>query len=137
MARLEKNKVDTVAGSGPLQGNAFDALGALDITALPPGPEIPPVTAVAVIPAGKTRGRVVLRRETKDRGGKTVVVVGGFDEIPGFSAAGVETLARDLRKRLGCGGTVEKNEIIIQGDRPAAVCAFLETAGFRVVGVRE
>jgi len=78
----------------------------------------------------------VLRRETKDRGGKVVVVVSGFAELPGSSAVMIADLARDLKGKLGCGGSFDRQEIVLQGDRCADVCALLEGLGFRVDGVR-
>lgn len=137
MGRSEKNKLDVNKAAGALQTDPFAALDSLDVSALPPGRE-PAVEKKTEPerPAVKSRGRLILRRETKDRGGKTVVVVSGFAAVPGFSAAAREDLGRRLRKALGCGGTVEAGEIIVQGDQPAAVCAFLEKEGFRVAGVR-
>jgi translation initiation factor 1 (eIF-1/SUI1) len=43
----------------------------------------------------KSRGRLILRRETKDRGGKVVVVVSGFAELPGANAVMIGDLARN------------------------------------------
>ena len=82
-----------------------------------------------------SRGRLVLRRETKHRGGKTVVVVAGFELLPGLDASALDALARELKQQLGCGGTVEDGEIILQGDRAAEVAGVLRARGFRVDGV--
>jgi translation initiation factor 1 len=92
--------------------------------------------AKPTIPAG-SRGRLVLRREKKDRGGKTVVVISGFTELPGGNAVMVADLAKELKGKLGCGGTFDRREIVLQGDRAAAVNALLEELGFRVDGVKE
>jgi translation initiation factor 1 (eIF-1/SUI1) len=87
----------------------------------------------------KTRGRVVLRRETKHRGGKAVIVVRGLALVPGFDGPHIEALAKQLKQQLGCGGTVEgegkerQNEL--QGDRAAQVAELLRAEGFRVAGV--
>src|SRR6201999_3613778 len=83
-----------------------------------------------------SRGRLILRRETKDRGGKVVVVVYGFAELPGANAVMIGDLAKELKGKLGCGGSFDRQEIVLQGDRPAEVCALLETLGFRVDGVK-
>jgi translation initiation factor 1 (eIF-1/SUI1) len=78
----------------------------------------------------------VLARETKHRGGKAVVVVRGFDKLQGWDADAVEQLATELKRALGCGGTVEEaREIVVQGDRPAQVAEWLRRQGFRVEGV--
>jgi translation initiation factor 1 len=97
-----------------------------DRPAKPPKPTIVP----------NSRGRLVLRRETKHRGGKAVVIVSGFIELPGANAVMIGDLAKELKGKLGCGGTFDRQEIVLQGDRAAAVCALLEELGFRVEGVR-
>jgi translation initiation factor 1 len=126
-------KIEVSGDGGGLQ-NPF---AALDAAGLPPGtdaplPVTPPVASSATRPAQK--GRVVLRRETAHRGGKTVVVVG---DIPlTVTGAEIDELARRLRKHCGCGGTVRGREIEIQGDQPAKVTTLLEELGFRVAGTR-
>lgn len=81
------------------------------------------------------RGRVVLARETKHRGGKAVVIVRGLAQLPSWDEAAIEQLAKELKRSLGCGGTVENGEIVVQGDRPAQVAEWLRAQGFRVDGV--
>jgi len=142
-------KVDVSRSASPLQHNPFAMLGELDaLKDLPappePKPEKPqraaePVKAVKapklVIPRN-SRGRLVLRRETKDRGGKIVVVVSGFAELPGANSVMIANLAKELKGKLGCGGSFDRQEIVLQGDRCAAVNALLEELGFRVDGVK-
>jgi translation initiation factor 1 len=99
-----------------------------------------PAQAPEVEPSPKTtsaarRGRVVLARETKHRGGKAVVIVRGLPQLPAWDDAAIEQLAKELKRSLGCGGTVEDGEIIVQGDRPAQVAEWLRAHGFRVDGV--
>ena len=126
-------KLDLNAAAPPLQADPFSALGSLPSGALKPAPaESAPQASV---PVAKARGRVVLRRETKDRGGKTVVVISGFPGAGALPGAALEELARTLRKQLGCGGTVDRREIVVQGDRPAAVAEALRRLGFSVGGV--
>lgn len=88
---------------------------------------------------GKSRGRLVLRRETKHRGGKAVVIVRGFAQLRDFDDSKVTELAKELKQKLGCGGTVEhgegETEIVLQGDRAAKVAELLRAQGFRVDGV--
>jgi translation initiation factor 1 (eIF-1/SUI1) len=97
-------------------------------------PEAPGPADVAA--AAPRRGRLVLARETKHRGGKAVVVIRGFDKLQAWDLAATEGLAKELKQALGCGGTVEHyGAIIIQGDRPAQVAAWLREQGFRVEGV--
>jgi translation initiation factor 1 len=99
----------------------------------PAAPEQKPKAGAAA--PKKSRGRLVLRRETKERGGKVVVVISGLAELPGASAVMIGNLARELKAKLGCGGSFDRQEIVLQGDRCAAVCALLEERGFSVGGV--
>ncbi len=140
-----RKKMDVSRPAAPLQSNPFALLGELDaLKNLAPGPEpqkprigTPGPPDADQPSTRKKRGRLVLRRETKDRGGKVVVVVSGFAEVPGASAVMIADLARELKGKLGCGGSFDRQEIVLQGDRCAAVCALLEELGFTVAGVRE
>lgn len=53
------------------------------------------------------------RVERKGRGGKTVTLVEGLDELADDER---DALARDLRKALGTGAKVEDGAIVVQGD---------------------
>jgi translation initiation factor 1 len=144
-----RQKVDVSRPAAPLQFNPFAQLDGLDaLKNLPRAPEPepkkpvqasesvrPPKPPKPVIPRN-SRGRLILRKETKDRGGKIVVVVYGFAELPGANAVMIGDLARELKGKLGVGGSFDRQEIVLQGDRCADVCALLETLGFRVDGVR-
>lgn len=79
-------------------------------------------------------GRVVLRRETAHRGGKTVIVIADF--APNISTRQIEELARKLRNACGCGGTTKERCIEIQGNQAAKIRELLEKEGFRVAGER-
>ena len=133
-----RKKVDVSHPSTPLQHNPFAVLGELD--ALKSIPAVPEREKPAKVPkptiAKNSRGRLILRRETKDRGGKVVVVVSGFDELPGANSVMIANLAKELKGKLGCGGSFDRREIVLQGDRCAAVCSLLEELGFRVEGVK-
>ena len=143
-------KVDVSRPAAPLQFNPFAVLGELDaLKNIPtiPEPEAdkpsPPPQSVKAEKAPKpvipknSRGRLVLRREKKDRGGKVVVVISGFAELPGANSVMIANLAKELKGKLGCGGSFDRQEIVLQGDRCAAVCTLLEELGFRVDGVKE
>jgi len=126
-------KIDLSAAAAPLAADPFAALATLDTASLPPGRE--PAQPAASTPKTTKKSRLILRREKKDRGGKTVVVASGF----ATEGEAGETL-RAVRKALGCGGTTEAAsaggfEIVLQGDRPAAVAEALRAAGFPVGGV--
>jgi len=139
MSRDTRKKIDVSGQSAPALQNPFAALSGLEaLQNLPPAPEKPKAeTPVAPAkPAPKFRGRLVLRRETKERGGKTVVVIGGFAEgVPDASAVMIADLAKALKGKLGCGGTFDRQEITLQGDRAAAVAELLGQLGFHVRGV--
>ena len=142
-------KVDVSRPATPLQHNPFAVLGELDALknlAPVPAPEpeklprAPKPAKAAKAPKPpipkNSRGRLVLRREKKDRGGKVVVVVSGFAELPGANSVMIANLAKELKGKLGCGGSFDRQEIVLQGDRCAAVNALLEELGFRVDGVK-
>ena len=123
---MKKARIDT-SGSQSAFASPF---ASLQIEGLPAGPETPvPVN----VPPKRKNGRVVLRREKAERGGKTVVVVSGFADH--FSADEIEEIAREARQSCGCGGTVRGREIELQGDNAPKVRAFFEKKGFTVAGV--
>ncbi|BDV44023.1 translation initiation factor [Geotalea uraniireducens] len=79
----------------------------------------------AARPAGD--GIVRVRRESKGRGGKTVTVVLG---VP-LDDAALKTLAGDLKRRCGTGGTVKDGVIEIQGDFAELLVAELGKRGYQ------
>ncbi len=123
-----KDKIPISSQAGQLTGNPF---GDLNLGELPSGPE--DVSAVeSTAAASGAIGRVVLRREKSQRGGKTVIVASGFDE--NHTKGSLEELARSARQQCGCGGTVRGREIELQGEIAKRVATFFEGRGFRVVG---
>ena len=101
-----------------------DALGAL-MGDLPqgdaPAPEETPVSE------SRQRGRLLVMRD-KRRGGKIATIIDGFT----IADDRIEALASDIKRSLGCGGSVRDGEILVQGDRLDAVVAFLRTKGYKV-----
>lgn len=99
----------------------------------------PPAAEVAAPRPHKSRGRLVLRRETKHRAGRAAIVISGFSELRDFDARATDALAKELKQQLGCGGTVEVTngvrEVVLQGDKAAKVAELLRARGFRVDGV--
>jgi len=63
--------------------------------------------------------------ERKGRGGKEVTVV---DKL-GLRAAELEDWCRDLKQALGCGGAVDGELIVLQGDLRTRVPAVLTARG--------
>ncbi len=107
-------------------GGAFAGLSGVE---LPPGPAQPQIVAQTV----RKLGRVVLRKETAHRGGRTVIVV---DELPThLLPSELEALAKELRQAIGTGGALKGRSIEIQGDQAAKIRAVLEKKGYQVAGV--
>ena len=127
----KKTRIPT-SGEPIAWANPFAALKKAD---LPVAPEVRPGvvshTAAPLAPK-KSRGRVDIIRQTAHRGGKTVTVVTGFT---GISLAEKETLAKEMQKACGAGGTVKEGRIEIQGDQRETVARILTNAGFRPVRV--
>ena len=122
------NEKGRIPVSGPRE-NLQSPFAGLSIPDLPEG-----VPQVVEKPARRSPpGRVVLRKEKAQRGGKPVIVVSGFHA--GISPEEIGRLAGDARKQLGCGGTVRDCEVELQGDNPAAVRKVFLSAGFRVDGI--
>ena len=57
-------------------------------------------------------GVVRLQRQVKGRAGKPVIVITGLALGP----AALKTIARTLKSKCGVGGSIEKSNILIQGD---------------------
>jgi len=94
---------------------------------LPPGPT-PAAEKKPELPA-PLRGKIVIRHERKGRAGKTVTLIQGI----GGGTDAVETLARELKKSLGCGATVEEGVIVLQGELVERAATLLESRGARQV----
>lgn len=79
-------------------------------------------------PTKKSDGIVRVMRDRKGRGGKTMTVITG---VPGSNEA-LATLAQQLKKVCGSGGTVKEGAIEIQGDHCDKVQAKLTGLGYKV-----
>ncbi len=128
MSRPNKDKIPTQAPSGGF----FQAFAGLDIGGLPAGPA--PSEEAAQPRNVSKKGRVVLRRETAHRGGKTVVIVDGFADS--IDDAAIAALGKELRAACGCGGSVKDRRIEIQGEQIARLREILAAEGFHVAGER-
>ena len=69
-----------------------------------------------------------VRRETKGRKGKGVMVISGL----GLEAKALKELASKLKKSCGTGGSVVDETIEIQGDKRDAIQKILEKSGYKV-----
>ncbi|HEU0001382.1 MAG TPA: stress response translation initiation inhibitor YciH, partial [Ktedonobacteraceae bacterium] len=73
-------------------------------------------------------GIVRIMRDRKHRGGKTVTLITG---IPATNDT-IATLAQQLKKLCGSGGTIKDGVIEIQGDHCDKVQAKLSALGYKV-----
>ena len=69
--------------------------------------------------------RAVVRIEHKGHGGKEMTRV---DHLA-LSAKEFERWLSDLKRSLGCGGSVEGSDLLLQGDQRERAVAWLETRG--------
>ena len=76
----------------------------------------------------KNDGIVRIMRDRKHRGGKTVTVITG---VPASNET-ITTLAQQLKKLCGSGGTVRDGVIEIQGDHCDKVQVKLRELGYKV-----
>jgi translation initiation factor 1 len=122
MADKKKDKKgwsEEVGGASP-----FAALAKL-APALPSAPE-PEVAAAPVAQAASAAPREALVRvERKGRGGKTVTLV----ERLGLDGEELERWCKLLKGRLGAGGAVEGDALVIQGDQRDRVEEALSALG--------
>jgi translation initiation factor 1 len=99
----------------------------------PAGPEPPQPassTPAPARPAGAIR-RAVVRMERSGRGGKEVTVV----EQLNLSPAEREAWLKALKSQLGCGGVVEGESLVLQGDHRKRLPALLSARGVKKVTV--
>jgi len=73
-------------------------------------------------------GFAKVRRETKGRKGKGVIVISGL----GLDAKALKSLASKLKKNCGTGGSVVGETIEVQGDKREVIKTILEKEGFKV-----
>lgn len=88
-----------------------------------PAPAPPPRDAVDVTASPK----IVLRIERKGHGGKTTTVVEG---LVGSEAA-LDEFARDVKRGLGVGVSVDEATLVVQGDQRDRLRSFFEARGAR------
>jgi translation initiation factor 1 len=74
--------------------------------------------------------RLLLRRSTAHRGGKTVLVLEGFSTA--WTNPKLEALLHDLKASLGCGGKIESRTLELQGELADRLIPLLESRDFAV-----
>ncbi len=73
--------------------------------------------------------RAVVRLERKGRGGKEATVIEKLD----LAAGERERWLKELKRALGCGGAIEGEALVLQGDLRSRVRSLLEERGVRKV----
>ena len=104
--------------------NPFAALEGLK-PSLPDKPA--PAPAAPAPPKGPARA--VVRMERVGRGGKEVTVIAQLE----LSLKEREKWLKALKGALGCGGALERDDLVLQGDHRERVPALLEKRGVRKV----
>ncbi len=125
MAREKKQRIATDAGPAAWV-NPFAALDLQGRASEAEGAGVPPVTTRSTPP----KERLLLRRETAHRGGKTVLVLEGFS--PAWTEPKLASLLHDLKSALGCGGKQSDRKLEIQGEQAERLKPLLVTRGFEV-----
>ena len=69
-----------------------------------------------------------VRRETKGRKGKGVIVISGLE----LNSTDLKTLASQIKKSCGTGGSVVDDTIEVQGDKRTLIKDLLEKKGYKV-----
>ncbi len=93
--------------------------------------ELPAGPAPREKPAPKGPPKAVVRLERKGRGGKEVTVV----EQLSLGTRELDKWLKELKQSLGCGGAVEDNSLVIQGDQRERVRDWLTRRGVAKVSV--
>jgi len=116
--------------SVPTKGSKDSPFAALEKIRdqLPSGPEL---STPSNVTSPRGPARAVVRLERKGRRGKDVTVV----EKLGLREGDLETWCRELKQALGCGGAVDGDTIVLQGDLRPRLPAILTSKGVGKVTV--
>ena len=129
---VRDGKVSTDAADSSFGSNPFGTLSGeglrKDVSGT--GHAVPDRPSKNPIP-GVNGQRLDVRREKAGRGGKTVTTVTGFP--PCISRTVSEAMLREIKKRLGTGGSLVDGHWELQGDRRKEVVAWLLDKGFAPV----
>ena len=112
--------------------NPFGALGAIrDQLPERPAPAVPTPAPKPAKAAPTGPARAVVRMERSGRGGKEVTVI----EHLGLPPMDREKWVKALKAGLGCGGQVEGDAIVLQGDHRKRLPALLTARGVRKITI--
>jgi translation initiation factor 1 len=126
---MAKKRLEIAPTQAPALSTLGDALRArgVSVTRAAPAAAAPPAPSPADsgAPRLSNAGKVVLRRERKGHGGKTVTIIEGL----GLSPVQLEAVARRMRQALGCGSRVDGTRVVLQGDLASAAEPWLRAHG--------
>jgi len=88
-----------------------------------------PKIAAPVVPKGPARA--VVRYERKGRSGREATLI----EKLGLTPVELERWCKELKSALGCGGSVDEDAIVLQGDLRRRLEAVLLARGVRKVTI--
>jgi len=125
---MAKHKNETPQGDpGALKHNPFAQLARkAELVARLPNSAVPPTVvrrSQPAKPAPSAPTKVRLRWETKGRSGKAVV------RITGLPMENLDVIASRMRKALGCGATLEGDDLILLGSLTERAQQWLDQAG--------
>jgi len=108
----------------------FAGLAALR-DSLPPGAAPKSRSETSPPPAPRGPARAVVRYERAGRRGKEATVI----EKLGLSGDELETWCKAIKGALGCGGSVDGEALVLQGDQRSRIPSLLTARGVRKVTV--
>ena len=108
--------------------NPFEALRGLAVPAPVTGDAAPP-PAPALPDGSKLIPRAIVRLERSGRRGKEVTVV----EHLAIATAARDEWLKALKAALGCGGSVEGERLVLQGDQRKRLPALLQGRGVKKI----
>jgi len=107
-ARIPTDGSSSSSSSSP-SSSPFAALASVRAS-LPDVPVVEAPSATTTKAPVRFAPKVVVRREKKGHGGKTVTIVSGV--LPNE----LEAICTSLKTKLGCGARVEGEDVVVQGD---------------------
>ena len=120
--KREKKKKRTFQSDASLgsMGDLFNAVGFHSGDARD---DVEKDAAEEICDEGQVSRAYRLRKERKGRAGRTVIIVSGLSSDQDV----LKRLSRRMKKDLGCGATIEGDEIVLQGDIEARVRGWLDS----------
>lgn len=127
VAKKRKRVAAETSDASELTHSPFAALGGSAEATEPAETVEPAETAGPADTSISFDAKIVVRREKKGRGGKTVT------RITGLPVAHREAIAASMKKALGCGATVDGEDVVLLGALVARTVAWLEGEGAKRV----